>query len=109
MKKADKRKPQKRDAVPQYSNGHIDPEWLGKAGLRVVGAWLRDRLAGHDPYQPIDVRVDEDPESFVAEVVRSVGVQHPASAAIAVSVLRLLDETRKPSVKPAFFPRLIRL
>jgi hypothetical protein len=95
---------------PRWQDGRLDPEWLANAGRRFVTAWLRDRLGGFDPYQPIDTRADEDPEELVAAIVREVGVQHDATEVIASSVLELLDEARRGDPRaPSYLVRLLRL
>jgi hypothetical protein len=95
---------------PQWRDGRLDPEWLGAAGQRFVAPWLRQRLQGVDPWQPIDTRADEDPEAFIVEMIREVGVQHGAAAAIAESTLTLLDEARKLAPEaPSYLPRALRV
>jgi hypothetical protein len=95
---------------PRWKNGRLDPDWLGAAGLGFVRAWLASRLAGSDPYQPVDTRIDEDPDAFVVELLREVGAHHPAFEVIARAVLQLLDEARgaAPEV-PAYFRGLLRI
>jgi len=81
-----------------------------QAGLRWVKQWLEARLAGSDPYFPLDTRTDEDPEAFVVAVLRDAGFQHPASELISRAVLDLLDRSRSMAPrKPAYFEALIGL
>lgn len=98
-----------RKPVSRWREGRLDPDWLGQAGLRFVEGWLRERLEGRDPYQPIDQRVDEDPEAFVVQLLKDVGAQHASFTAISASVLSLLDAAKKKAKPPAYFQRLLRL
>jgi hypothetical protein len=101
-----------KQVTPKWTkDGRLDPDWLGSAGLAFVRRWLADRLAGKDPYQPIDHRVGEDPDGFVVDTLREVGAGHPAFDNIARAVAQLLDEARKamPSKPPAWLPHLLRV
>jgi hypothetical protein len=96
--------------TPLWKGGRIDPDALGSAGLRVVRPWLRERLSGRDPHQPIDVRTSEDPDAFVVGMLREVGPGHPAFDVIARAVLGLLDEAAGgAAVVPVYFGSLLRI
>jgi len=104
-------KPKKNPRLePRWKDGRLDPDWIGEAGLRFVRPWLQRRLEGHDPLQPIDRRVDEDPEAFVVDLLREVGARHPAAEAIGRAARDLLDEARAEAPHaPAYVRTLLRL
>ena len=90
--------------------GRLDPSALADLGERWILSWLRDRLAGNDPYCPLDRRVDEGPDTKVVALLRSAGPLHPASRAIGRASLRLLEEAATQSAEPtAFFISLLRV
>lgn len=91
-------------------DGTIDPECIEQAGLRWVKTWLARRLAGDDPFMPLDKRVDEDPDALIIGLLRDAGLAHPASSLISKAILSLLDQSAKsaPNVPP-FFSNTLRL
>jgi hypothetical protein len=92
------------------ADGSLDPGALADLGDRWILSWLRDRLAGNDPYWPLDRRIDEDPDAKVVALVRSAGSLHPASRSIGRASLRLFEEVAKqPAEPPAFFASLLRV
>ena len=92
------------------SDGTLDPDCLEHAGEHWVKEWLRRRLSGSDRWFPIDPRYGEDPESFVVGIVEDAGLDHPATARIGRSALRLLDNARAlaPDLPP-YITALLRL
>jgi hypothetical protein len=91
-------------------DGSLDPNSLADMGERWILAWLRDRLAGEDPYLPIDRRSGEDPDAKVVGLLRSAGPRHPASRLIGRASARLLREAEKHAPElPAYFASLLRL
>ncbi|MBM4034568.1 MAG: hypothetical protein FJ291_22725 [Planctomycetes bacterium] len=91
-------------------DGTLDPECFAQAGQRWVTEWLRARLSGTDPYFPIDLRSDEDPEALVAGILRDAGLVHPGSCFIARAVLSLLERARKVAPRvPRYFGSLVAL
>jgi hypothetical protein len=79
-------------------------------GERWILSWLRARLAGKDPYWPLDRRSDEDPDAKLVSLLRSAGPLHPASRSIGRASLHLLREAvQRPAEPPAFFASLLRL
>jgi hypothetical protein len=80
-------------------------------GERWILSWLRSRLAGKDPYWPLDRRSDEDPDAKLVLMLRSAGPLHPASRSIGRAGLQLLKEAivQRPAEPPAFFASLLRL
>jgi hypothetical protein len=80
--------------IPLDSDGEIDLAAFERAGLQWVRRWVKARLSGSDPYFRRDVRVDEDPETLLVQLLREAGPAHPASELIGQALLSLLDEAR---------------
>jgi hypothetical protein len=92
------------------ADGRLDADALADMGERWILSWLRERLAGNDPYCPLDRRIDEDPDAKVVALVRSAGPLHRASRSIGLASLRLLDEAAKqPAEPPTYFVSLLRV
>jgi hypothetical protein len=98
-----------RTTTPRWKDGRLDPDWLGSAGLGFVRTWLLGRLAGNDPYQPLDARTGEDPDAFVVGLLREVGAHHPAFDVIARAMLQLLDEAAEAPAVPPYLGSLLRI
>jgi len=91
-------------------DGTLDPACFLQAGLRWVKQWLEARLSGSDPYFPIDTRYDEDPEAFVASILRDAGTDSPGAAILCRAALQLLDRARDLAPRvPPYFKSLLRL
>ena len=92
------------------ADGNLDADALADLGESWILSWLRERLAGKDPYSPLDRRYDEDPDAKVVDLLRSAGPLHPASRSIGRASLRLLMEAAKrPAEPPAFLASLLRV
>jgi hypothetical protein len=90
--------------------GTLEPASLAEMGERWVLSWLRERLAGRDPYLPLDRRSGEDPDALVVGLLRSAGPLEPASRLIGRASLRLLREAEEQAPSPpAFLASLLRI
>ena len=91
-------------------DGSIDPDCLEQAGLDWIKHWLERRLAGNDPYLPLDKRYDEDPDAVVVALLRKAGLAHPAAMLISRAVYSLLASAERSAPNlPAYFRNLLRI
>lgn len=101
----------KQEFVPRFTKDkRLDPASFSDAGDHAVEAWLKQRLSGHDPFLPLDKRLDEDPEALLVGIVRSCGCQHPGVQVIGRVVGNLLKKTPQSAQKmPGYWGPLLRL
>lgn len=97
--------------IPRFrEDGSVDPSCLDDRGDAWIFHWLTSRLSGHDPYFPIDRRVEEDPDALVVSILREIGRHSPTWASIARSIRLLLYQAghSAPEV-PASFSHVLRI
>lgn len=89
---------------PRYrEDGSLDPQCLEEMGRYWLRSWLERRLSGLDPYFSIDKRRDEDPASWVVQILRDAGTAHPLVASLSYVALEMLEEARKSAAEPPLY------